>query len=88
MSYEKTIEYKDFELFFEFEKDENKLKLLKWKLFDVDSEVQIPCRIESEFIEKQINKFLEQEWNEYCHDYIMDEKIALEEKRFSWMDEY
>lgn len=73
MSYEAEISYRDYTIEFEYNYDpEGFLYLVSWEAFDGNNSIQIPCRVESEFIEKQLNQWLDNEYDKNCFNYAQD----------------
>ena len=87
MSYEKEISFRDYDIVFEFEVEEDGLYLLNWIAYCGVEEVLIPCRIESEFIEKELNKYLDSEWVSNGYDYLMDREMDRAERRLAFMED-
>lgn len=76
MSYDKQIDYYDYEITFEYELHHNGLKLLSWTAYEQNEEVNIPCVVESDAIERNINKWLDEEYTYNGINYLMDKKEA------------
>lgn len=76
MAYEKELPYRDYIIAFEYELDDdhNGLLLTNWTAYIGKNEVEIPCEVESKFIEDRINAWLETEFlnnaGNYEEDYL------------------
>lgn len=81
MSYNKEIAYQDYTIHFEYDYDGDSLNLVSWTAYVNDNEFHIPCRVESEFIEKQLNKWLDDEWYRNNFFYIEERQITRTMKK-------
>lgn len=65
MSYRREISFRDYTIVFDYEPCDDGLNLISWTAYYGPEEVMIPCRSESEFIEKQLHRYLDYEWEEF-----------------------
>jgi len=65
MAYRSEISFRDYTIVFDYEPVEDGLNLVSWTAYCGPEEVMIPCRAESEFIEKQLHKYLDYQWEEH-----------------------
>lgn len=64
MLYQESINFKNYNVVFQYEPTEKGPSLANWTAYSDEQEVMIPCRDESESIEKEIKKFIEKEFKE------------------------
>ena len=82
MSYTKILNWRDHQIEFEYDYQQEGLVLLSWKC-----EEEIPCGVESQFIERQIYKWLDSEWAENGLNYYKDFLDHLAQKRYDILQE-
>ncbi len=86
MSYQKEIPFRDYIITFEYDVNEG-LNLLNWTAYEGNNEITIPCRVESEFIEKQLHNWLDNEWYHNGSNYIEDVYIDRMERRLNMLED-
>lgn len=88
MSYSKELSFRDYTICFEYEIDMDEgLVLTEWVAYEGNNEVLIPCVTESNFIERQLQKWLDKEWSNNSCNYITDQRIDEMERRSSFMED-
>lgn len=81
MSYQQEIAYQDYQIAFEYEYDGDNLNLISWVAYLNDNEFHLPCVVESQFIESQLHKWLDNEWNKNNFNYIEERQITRTMKK-------
>lgn len=76
MSYKKELLYNDYTIEFEYDYNRENLYLSSWTAYVGDNEVDVPCVIESEFIQCQLEKWLDMEWSHNSFNYVEDYEIS------------
>lgn len=77
MSYNKSLSWRDYEIDFEYEFDSQGLVLVSW-----NTQEDIICVVESQFIERQIYKWLDEEFSKNSDNYLKDFLDYLAEKAY------
>lgn len=77
MLYSKEIKHRDLTIYFDYEFKNDSLILTSW-----DTSESIPCAVESEFIEKKLDKWLEEEYAHNGLNYYADLVDFEQEKRY------
>lgn len=86
--YSGEITYRDYEIVFEYEYLPNDgLYLTFWQAYEGSEPVDIPCIIESTYIEKALQKWLDNECIKHCSAYDEDMRAAQMERRLSFMED-
>ncbi len=87
MDYEATLQYRNLNIDFEFALDGSceGLVIASWSAFDLmNKEVNIPCKVEADYIEKLIEEQLEKLWSREGNNYVQDYKDYLGDKMFDY----
>lgn len=77
MLYSKEIRHRDLTIYFDYEFKKDSLILSTW-----DATEPVPCAVESEFIEKKLDKWLEEEYSKNGSNYHSDLVDFEQEKRY------
>lgn len=81
--YQKEITYNDYTIVFEYDYSHGEgLLLNSWTAYIGNNEIEIPCSVESEFIENQLNKWLDQEWMKNDFNYNEDFILSKGDRKY------
>ena len=89
MSYTKQISFRNYQIEFEYDylSYPECLVLKSWTAYIGPNEIEIPCRVESDFIESNLINWIDNEWAMNGSNYIKDYVDSLSEKRYAILNE-
>lgn len=84
MTYTKEISFRDLTIEFDYnlQQGHQALVLEAWRAFDGPNEVALPCAVEVQFIERQLYKWLDEEFSEKAQNYVDNYLDGLAERRY------
>lgn len=82
--YSKTKAFRDYLIDFDYDLDvqNQALSLVSWKAYQDDTARDIPCAVESQFIERELYKWLDAEFSRNGDNYLEDYLAYLGEKSY------